>query len=75
MDEIAMTCANISGVQLAIINIPAGKPLLYQYYWEMIHFIGSKKLPTGMHAMHSCSQLCMGKLHQFSQHMDFFLPK
>jgi hypothetical protein len=31
MDDVAKTCANICGIQLAIINIIAGKPLLYQY--------------------------------------------
>jgi hypothetical protein len=31
IDDITMTCANICGIQLAIINIAAGKPLLYQY--------------------------------------------
>ena len=30
MEEVAMTCANICGVQLAMIDITAGKPLLFQ---------------------------------------------
>jgi hypothetical protein len=29
MEDVAMTCANICGMQLAIINIAEGKPLLY----------------------------------------------
>ena len=31
MEEVAMTCANMCGVQLAMINILVGKPLLYQF--------------------------------------------
>jgi hypothetical protein len=42
MDDDAKTCANICGVQLAIADITAGKPLLYQYAWKMIHFIENK---------------------------------
>jgi hypothetical protein len=30
MEDVAMTCANICGVQLAIVDISLGKPLLYQ---------------------------------------------
>ena len=36
MEEVAMTCANICGVQLATIDITAGKPLLYQLAWKAI---------------------------------------
>ncbi len=42
MDNVAKRCANICGVQFAIVNITAGKPLLYQYAWKMIHFIENK---------------------------------
>ncbi len=42
MDDVAKTCANICGVQLAIVYITAGKPLLYQYAWKMIRFIENK---------------------------------
>jgi hypothetical protein len=31
MEDVAMTCANICGVQLAIVDISLGKPLLYQF--------------------------------------------
>ena len=31
MEEVAMTCANMCGVQLAMIDIAAGKPILYQF--------------------------------------------
>jgi hypothetical protein len=43
MEEVAMTCANICGVQLAMVNILAGKPLLYQFAWKMIRLIKNKK--------------------------------
>ncbi len=31
MEEVAMTCANMCGIQLAMVDIAAGKPLLYQF--------------------------------------------
>ena len=43
MEEVAMTCANICGVQLAMIDITAGKPLLFQFAWKAIRFIKNKK--------------------------------
>jgi hypothetical protein len=42
MDDIPKTCAIICGVQLAINNITAGKPLLYEYAWKMICVIENK---------------------------------
>ncbi len=42
MEEVPMTCANMCGMQLAIINIAVGKPLLFQYAYKMIHFIENK---------------------------------
>jgi hypothetical protein len=39
MEEVAMTCANICGIQLAMVDIFAGKPLLYQFAWKMIRLI------------------------------------
>ncbi len=43
MEDVAMTCTNMCGMQLVIINIAAGKPLLFQYAYKMIRFIKSKK--------------------------------
>ena len=43
MEEVAMTCANMWGIQLAMIDIPVGKPLLYQFAWKIICFIENKK--------------------------------
>ena len=43
MEEVTMTCANIGGVQVAMIDITAGKPLLFQFAWEAIRFIEEKK--------------------------------
>jgi hypothetical protein len=58
MEDDAMTCANMCGMQLAIINIAAGKPLLFQYVYKMICFIENKKMPAGMHAMRSSLRTC-----------------
>ncbi len=43
MEEVAMTWSNMCGVQLAMVNIAAGKPLLYQLAWKIIRFIENKK--------------------------------
>ena len=43
VDEVAMTCANICGVQLAMVDMTAGKPLLFQLAWKVIRFIENKK--------------------------------
>ncbi len=43
MEDVAMTCANIRCVQLAIINVLISKPLLYQFLWKLIKFIENKK--------------------------------
>ncbi len=43
MEEVAMTSANICGVQLAMVDITAGKPLLFQLAWKVIWFIKNKK--------------------------------
>ena len=42
MEEVPMTSANMCGVQLAMIDIPASKPLLYQLAWKIIRFIENK---------------------------------
>jgi hypothetical protein len=47
MDDVAMTCANICGVQLAIVDIVALKPILYQIAWKIIKFIENKKPKPG----------------------------
>ena len=58
MEEVAMTCANICGVKLAMIDITAGKPLLYQLTWKAIRFIENKKQKPGcaiiLTALHTC---------------------
>jgi hypothetical protein len=56
--DVAMTCANMCGMQLAIINIAAGKPLLFQYAYKMICFIKNKKMPAGMRTMRSSLCTC-----------------
>jgi hypothetical protein len=39
MDNIAMTAANICGVQMAIVNMSPKKPLLYQFAWKMLKYV------------------------------------
>jgi hypothetical protein len=53
MEDVAMMCANICGMQLAIIKIAVGKPLLSQYAYKMICFIENKKMPASMRALRS----------------------
>ena len=31
MNDVAMTCANVCGVQLAIVDVSTSKPILYQF--------------------------------------------
>jgi hypothetical protein len=51
MEDVAMTCASICVVQLAIINVASGKPLLYQYAYKMIC--------AGMRTTRICSRICL----------------
>ena len=39
MTDVAMTCANVCGVQLAIVDVLTYKPILYQFAWKLIKFI------------------------------------
>ena len=76
MEEIAMTCANMCGIQLAMINILAGKTLLYQFAWRIIRFIENKKAKNWMcnnsdHITHLLL-LFMGKIYQFFMHLSSF---
>ncbi len=75
MEDVAMTCTNICGVQLAIVDISLGKPLLYQFAWKLIKFI-EKKIFNCWHACNAPSLVhlpifFMGKL-QFFQHLVLF---
>jgi hypothetical protein len=54
MDNVPKTCANIDGIQLAIVDITAGKPLLYQYAWKVICFLENYSISlAGMRATRS----------------------
>ncbi len=79
MDEVAMMCANICGVQLAMVDILAGKPLLYQFTWKMIHLIENKKTKTWMHdnsdSIAHLPMVFMAKTHQFFMHLASFSQK
>ncbi len=72
-----MTCANICGVQLAMINITVGKPLLFQLAWKAIRFIKNKKTKTWMRDNSDCiahlPMVFMSKIHQFFMHLASFL--
>jgi hypothetical protein len=76
MDEVAMTCANICGVQLAMVDITSGKPLLFQLAWKVIRFIENKKTKTWMRDNSDCiahlPMIFMAKIHQFFMHLASF---
>ncbi len=76
MEDVAMTCTNICGVQLAIINIASGKPLLYQYRYKMICFIKNKKITRwyarNAHLLMRLHMLFMAKIHQFFLNLVLF---
>ena len=76
VDEVAMTCANICGVQLAMVDMTAGKPLLFQLAWKVIRFIENKKTKTWMRDNSDCiahlPMIFMSKIHQFFMHLASF---
>ena len=71
-----MTCANICGVQFAMIDITAGKPLLFQLAWKVIRLI-EKKTKTWMRdnsdSIVHLPMVFMSKIHQFFMHLASFL--
>ncbi len=79
MKDVAMTCANICGVQLAIINVALGKPLLYQYAYKMICCIENKKFTCwyarNAHLLTHLHMLFMAKIHQFFSKPGALLPE
>jgi hypothetical protein len=76
MEDVAMTCANMCGMQLVIIIIAAGKPLLFQYAYKMIHFSKNKKIvcwyACNAQQLVHLPMLFMAKLHQFFQNLALF---
>jgi hypothetical protein len=76
MEEVTMTCTNMCGIQLAMIDIPAGKPLLYQFIWKIIRFIKNEKTQNWMR--NNTNQIAhlpmffIGKIHQFFMHFVSF---
>ena len=76
MEEVAMTCANICGVILAMVDITAGKPLLFQLASKLIRFIENKKTKTWMRDNSDCiahiPMIFMSKIHQFFMHLASF---
>ncbi len=71
-----MMCANMCGMQLVIINIVAGKSLLFQYAYKMICFIKNKKIARwyacNAQQLAHLPMLFMAKLHKFFQNLAFF---
>jgi hypothetical protein len=69
MEDVAITCMNICGVQLAIMDISVVKPLLYQFAWKVIRFIENKKTKIWMHNNSDCiahlPMVYMAKIYQF----------
>jgi hypothetical protein len=43
MENVCMTCANMCGVMLGIVDVTNSKPLLYQVAWKFIKLIEKKK--------------------------------
>jgi hypothetical protein len=77
MEDIAMMCANICGVQLAIVDVSVGKPLLYQFAWKVIKFIKNKKTKNWMCNNSDCiahlPMIFMEKIPQFFNFLHRFL--
>jgi hypothetical protein len=76
MEDVCMTCANMCGVQLAILDVSKFKPLLYQLAWKFIKFFKNKKTKTWMcnnkDAIVHLPMVFMGKLLQFFQYLASF---
>jgi hypothetical protein len=58
MDDIYLTCANMCGVQLAIVDVSKSKPFLYQLAWKFIDFIKNNKPKLGWATTKTQSRTC-----------------
>jgi hypothetical protein len=76
MEDVCMTCANMCGVQLAIVDILKTKPLLYQFAWKITKFIKNKKTKTWLcnnkESIAHLPMVFMGKINQIFQHLANF---
>jgi hypothetical protein len=76
MEDVAMTCANICGMQIAIVDVLSVKPLLYQFANKLIKFIKIKKTKTWMRdnidSLVHLPMVFMAKLYKFFQHLVLF---
>jgi hypothetical protein len=76
IEDVAMTCANMCGVQLAIVNVTTSKPLLFQFALKVIRLIENKKTRIWMHDnqenLAHLPMVFMGKIHQFFQNLASF---
>jgi hypothetical protein len=58
MNDVAMTCTNVCGVQLAIVDVSTSKPILYQFAWKLIKFIENKKQKPGRATIRKQLRIC-----------------
>ncbi len=76
MDDVCMTCTNMCGAMLAIVDVTKSKPLLYQVAWKFIKLIENKKMKTWMRKnsdnIAHLSFVLMGKIHKFFQSLALF---
>jgi hypothetical protein len=76
MEAICMTCANMCGVMLAIVDVTNSKPLLYQSAWKFIKLIENIKIKTWMRnnndGIAHLPYTFMAKLHQFFRSLASF---
>ncbi len=77
MDDVAIPTANICGMQLAVVDTSAEKPILYQLAWKSLKFIENKTIVhwqnrNAIFLVH-LSMVFMGKLHQFFKNLALFL--
>jgi hypothetical protein len=76
MEHVAMTCANICGVQHTIVDVATAKPLIYQFAWRLIKFIKKRDTKTWMcdnkNLLAHLPMVLMSKIHQFIMHLASF---
>jgi hypothetical protein len=76
MEDVCMTCANMCGVMLALVDVSKSKPLLYQFVWKIIKFIKNKKTKTWMRdnrdSIVHLPMIFMAKIHQMFMYLANF---
>lgn len=76
MNDVAMTCTNVCGVQLAIVYVSTSKPILYQFAWKLVKFIEKNEKKTWMHnnkdVITHLLIFFMVKIHQLFRYLASF---